>query len=279
MAFSSRAASLVLPLLLASVACDVASEPVQLARAVVVTPAGATQSMLFLTVENTSARPVRIVKITVEAAAVAEMRTTTAHRMAVADSAAGPTTMYSPVESLLLPARSSLRFAPGGYTVALGQLARPLLPGDSVAVTVWLETREQATTTAPVLRYADLDTALIGSSAGTTSIAGGTPVAVAPSIEEGRTIFTSDGCANCHGLTGHGDGAIAKTLNPPPRDFRVAAAFKNGTDEAAIAQTLATGIPNGGAMPLYAHLSERERRSLALYVISLRQTATEGPTP
>ena len=119
----------------------------------------------------------------------------------------------------------------------------------------------------------------MGSSASITSIAGETPVAVAPSIEEGRTIFTSDGCANCHGLTGQGDGAIAKTLNPPPRDFRVAAAFKNGTDEAAIAQTLATGIPNGGAMPLYAHLSERERRSLALYVISLRQTATEGPTP
>jgi mono/diheme cytochrome c family protein len=73
---------------------------------------------------------------------------------------------------------------------------------------------------------------------------------------------------------------VARTLNPPPRDFRTASAFKNGADEGAIAQTLATGIPGGGAMPLYAHLTDRERRSLALYVISLRTpTSLDSGTP
>lgn len=250
-------------------ACEEAAGPIRVERAAIV-PLASAPTSLYLTVRNTSARPVRIARVAVEGAAVSEMRTTTAHRMALADSLMGPTSMQTPVASIQVPALGTLRFAPGGYSVVLDSLARPLAVGDSARVTVWLESGERARGIAAVVRYADLDTLLV-----TSSSAG----AAVPSLAEGRALYASDGCAGCHGTTGHGDGPVARTLTPPPRDFRDASAFKNGIDESAIAQTIATGIPRGGAMPLYAHLSERERRSLARYVISLRTPSTQDADP
>ena len=91
-----------------------------------------------------------------------------------------------------------------------------------------------------------------------------------PSIDEGRSLYGTNGCVNCHGAAGHGDGPIAKTLVPAPRDFRDAAAFKNGTEVMAIARTLADGLAtNGAGMPRFDHLTEYERRSIALFVRSL----------
>jgi high-affinity iron transporter len=95
----------------------------------------------------------------------------------------------------------------------------------------------------------------------------------APTAAAGRELYASNGCASCHGAGGHGDGPVAKTLAPPPRDFRDVAAFKNGVDIAAIAATLASGLSrDGGSMPQFRHLTRDERASLALYVISLRTT-------
>ncbi len=101
--------------------------------------------------------------------------------------------------------------------------------------------------------------------------------------QEGRALYESNGCASCHGPEGHGDGSVAASLEVRPTDLRYAAAFRNGSDEEAIAQTLLTGIAvhheasAGGVarhdlvMPSFSHLSEDERRSLARYVISLRK--------
>jgi periplasmic copper chaperone A len=70
---------------------------------------------------------------------------------------------------------------------------------------------------------------------------------------------------------------VGKTLHPPPRDFRDVAAFKNGTDPASVANTIATGLTrDGGQMQSYFHLSSRERHLLARYVISLRESAAEA---
>lgn len=91
------------------------------------------------------------------------------------------------------------------------------------------------------------------------------------SVIEGKALYRESGCGSCHGASGHGDGPVAKTLDPRPRDFRDQAAFKNGTDVGAIARTVETGVPQGGRMPQFSHLTERERRSLALYVITLRE--------
>lgn len=94
-----------------------------------------------------------------------------------------------------------------------------------------------------------------------------------PSAVEGKTLYRQNGCATCHGAGGHGDGPVGATLDPRPRDFRDEAAFKNGVDVAALAETIATGIPQGGRMPRFTHLTERERRSLALYIITLRDSS------
>lgn len=93
----------------------------------------------------------------------------------------------------------------------------------------------------------------------------------------GGVFYATNGCAACHGNEGHGDGPLAKTLYPPPRDFRDPGAFKNGADPDSIAETIATGLRrDGGQMQPYPHLSQRERHLMALYVISLREPAGNG---
>ena len=105
-----------------------------------------------------------------------------------------------------------------------------------------------------------------------------------PSADAGRELYKQNGCASCHGADGHGDGPVGKTLEIRPRDFRDAAAFKQGADLESVTATIATGVIGGlgtprspnpahhhdQVMPRFDHLSEGERRSLALYVISLR---------
>jgi mono/diheme cytochrome c family protein len=93
----------------------------------------------------------------------------------------------------------------------------------------------------------------------------------APSVAEGQQLYRGNGCATCHGPLGRGDGPVGRTLTPPPRDFRDAHPFKNGTSIEAIAQTLEDGLTRDGSqMPRFDHLSARERQSLALFVISIR---------
>jgi hypothetical protein len=63
-------------------------------------------------------------------------------------------------------------------------------------------------------------------------------------------------------------------LSPPPRDFREAAAFKNGSDATAIEATLARASQRDGEkMPRFDHLTDHERKAIAAFVISLRETA------
>jgi high-affinity iron transporter len=100
------------------------------------------------------------------------------------------------------------------------------------------------------------------------------------SVQEGRALYQANGCASCHGTQGHGDGPVGRTLDPLPRDFRDRGAFKNGRDLNAIAHTLAVGLSrDGGKMPQFNHLTERERRALALFVRSLQDDSKERTTP
>lgn len=106
---------------------------------------------------------------------------------------------------------------------------------------------------------------------------GGKPGSLTEETERGRALYAANGCGTCHGQTGRGDGPMARTLHPPPRDFRDAAAFKNGTDPASVANTIATGLTrDGGQMQSYFHLSDRERHLLARFVISLRDSPQAG---
>lgn len=103
------------------------------------------------------------------------------------------------------------------------------------------------------------------------------PRQLSEEVERGRQLYAANGCGTCHGMQGKGDGPVAVTLNPPPRDFRDAEAFKNGADPSSIANTLATGLTrDGGQMQSYFHLSDRERYLIARYVISLRESSSPG---
>jgi len=108
-----------------------------------------------------------------------------------------------------------------------------------------------------------------------------------PTAAEGRSLYRENGCASCHGPSGQGDGPLAATLPSKPIDFRDAGLFNRGADESAIAKTLAEGVAGAVpaelhlhnthhvlVMPKFDHLTELERRSIALYLISLRQDAS-----
>ena len=103
-----------------------------------------------------------------------------------------------------------------------------------------------------------------------------------PSVSQGRQLYTANGCASCHGQDGRGDGPTARYLMVAPVDLHDASQFQHGTSEDAIAKTLAQGIsmehPSALLeathhmllMPQFDHLTETERRSIARYLISLR---------
>jgi mono/diheme cytochrome c family protein len=106
-----------------------------------------------------------------------------------------------------------------------------------------------------------------------------------PSLSQGHTLYMANGCASCHGPDGHGDGPLAPHLPAAPIDFRNVTLFKRGATEDDIAETLLVGVSQVHTipalhlthhellMPKFDHLTKIERRSIALYVISLRDDA------
>lgn len=93
-------------------------------------------------------------------------------------------------------------------------------------------------------------------------------------LSHGKSLFEQN-CTACHGPQGQGNGPASATLNPRPRDFTQAAAWKNGYQLAGIYKTLSEGI-KGSAMTSYDYLRARDRMALAHYVQSLG-TFPHGP--
>lgn len=91
-------------------------------------------------------------------------------------------------------------------------------------------------------------------------------------VARGRALFMRNGCAVCHGKAGRGDGQVAASLKPPPRDFRDSLAYKNGNGPEEIARSIARGVP-GSSMPGYGHLSADDLRLVAVYIRSLQSVA------
>lgn len=90
------------------------------------------------------------------------------------------------------------------------------------------------------------------------------------STQKGRQLYARNGCAVCHGDEGRGDGRLAATLKPPPRDFREVEAFKKGATVAEISETIGKGLA-GTSMPAYAHLSAADRLEIARYIAGLQK--------
>lgn len=99
----------------------------------------------------------------------------------------------------------------------------------------------------------------------------GSAVAKAPQADramlaQGKKLYTTH-CLSCHGATGAGDGPVGKVLNPKPRNFANAKAFKKGSKPAQIFKTLTNGLP-GTMMTAFKHLAEKDRWAVTYYVKS-----------
>ncbi|MBT3605853.1 MAG: cytochrome c [Candidatus Latescibacteria bacterium] len=92
-------------------------------------------------------------------------------------------------------------------------------------------------------------------------------------LQQGQALYKRYGCAVCHGRSGHGNGQIARTLNPRPRDFHKVKEYKFGRSVAAITRTIEKGTINerGMGMPGYPQIVETERKLIAAFIVSLQE--------
>ena len=92
-------------------------------------------------------------------------------------------------------------------------------------------------------------------------------------VLRGRQLYERHGCAQCHGPEGRADGPLAESLDPPPGDLHDRGQYRRGYEVDQIAETIRTGLRSGGRkMPAYGHLSEEDRRSMAVYIHSFLES-------
>ena len=85
----------------------------------------------------------------------------------------------------------------------------------------------------------------------------------APDLAQGLTQYATL-CSGCHGASGHGDGALAAGMDPPPVDFTDSARARERS-VFALYQVISQGL-EGTAMPSFANLPDTERWALAFVV-------------
>lgn len=97
---------------------------------------------------------------------------------------------------------------------------------------------------------------------------------------EGRPLYIRNGCFQCHGTEGHGDGMMAPSLKNKPRDFRDLAHYKGGTSPRDLAFTIKYAsqwkqVTNQSlaGMPDYSHLPDEELLALGAWVHALQTSA------
>ena len=90
-------------------------------------------------------------------------------------------------------------------------------------------------------------------------------------VAQGRKVFMANGCNVCHGPEGRGDGPVARSLSPKPRNFSDLAAYKRGPGLEQIEETIEKGLNLGqGIMPAFPNISPEDRHHLALFIQSLQ---------
>jgi mono/diheme cytochrome c family protein len=96
----------------------------------------------------------------------------------------------------------------------------------------------------------------------------------AAATAEATKIFQTR-CTPCHGATGRGDGATAKGLTPPPRDFS-SAAWQSGITDENIERVITLGgmgVGKSPAMPPNPDLTAKPEivKALRAHIRGLRQ--------
>ena len=81
-------------------------------------------------------------------------------------------------------------------------------------------------------------------------------------------------CETCHGPAGAGDGAVGKTLTPPPRNFQTGD-FKYGGKDQDIYDVISNGAASKGGSPLMAPwgavVPEADRWALVKFIHTLKK--------
>ncbi len=104
----------------------------------------------------------------------------------------------------------------------------------------------------------------------------GSGVATASLIRDGQGLYNRHGCAVCHGGNGRGDGPVATTLRPQPRDFRDPSAYTNGKTVKSIAKSINWGVASSASvMPAFPHIPGDDRVKIAYYINSLQDQVSE----
>ena len=90
-------------------------------------------------------------------------------------------------------------------------------------------------------------------------------------VSTGAALYKTHGCAVCHGNDGGGNGPVAATLNPAPRDFRNPATYKNGRTVKSIAKSINWGVAGSASvMPAFPHIPGDDRVKIAYFINSLQ---------
>jgi high-affinity iron transporter len=85
----------------------------------------------------------------------------------------------------------------------------------------------------------------------------------APDMDGVHALFESN-CASCHGITGYGDGPLAKTMDPPPGNFHdISRQYTRSIFD--LYNTITLGVPDT-PMASYAQLSDDQRWALAILI-------------
>ncbi len=87
-----------------------------------------------------------------------------------------------------------------------------------------------------------------------------------PDLKKGSALYQAN-CASCHGAAGHGDGPLAKSLNPPP----IALSDRERAKERSVfslQQIISHGVA-GTSMPSFAQLSEDDRWAIAFFAATM----------
>ena len=101
----------------------------------------------------------------------------------------------------------------------------------------------------------------------------GSVASAATSVEKGKQLYMAN-CAQCHGADAHGDGPLAKNLNPPPVDLIVH--VPQHSDQQLLGW-ITNGIPTT-AMPAFGKkLNADQRQAILNYLRD--QTKNVTPTP
>ena len=92
-------------------------------------------------------------------------------------------------------------------------------------------------------------------------------------IENGKQLYLSHKCSECHGDKGKGDGENAEAYDPYPTNFHDTKGYHHGYKQGDIIHSIKYGLkdnPNS-IMPSFDKLTDQELKEISAYLQSLQE--------